>query len=303
MAGLITTGSHPKAQWPGVRTFFGLSYDQFPEEWSDIFEKKTSTKGAEEDVQSTGFGYAVIKGQGIGTTFVGNLQGWYKRYIHIVMGLGYIVTREEVEDNQYPELSMKRAAALAFSMRSSKEVFHANVINRMTDSNYVGGDAVSLISASHPINGGTFSNLLNPAADLSEAALEDLGIMTMTAVNNEGIPIPLIMQSLHIHPNDWFEANRILKSVLQSYTANNALNVLKSTNALPGGIKVNHYFTDTDAYFVKTNCPDGFISFSRRAIEFTKDNEFTTENAMAKATERYSCGFTDPRCAFASPGA
>jgi len=301
-AGLITTGAHPKAQWPGVHSWFG-TYEPFPTEYTDIFDVKSSSKGAEEDVQTTGFGYATVKSQGGAVDFTGNQQGWVKRYIHIVIALGYVVTREEVEDNQYSELSMKRSSSLKFSMRATEEVIHANIINRMTSASYQGGDGVSLLNASHPTTGGTFSNLLSPAADLSEASLEDLGVMVMTAVNNEGIPIPLLMQSLHIHPNDWYEANRILKSVLQNNTANNAINVLKSTNAIPGGIKINHYFTDTDAYFIKTNCPDGFNSFLRRSIEFTKDNEFTSENAMAKATKRFQCGWTDPRCAFGTPGA
>lgn len=300
--GLITTGAHPKALWPGVNAWFG-TYDPFPVEYTDLFDVMPSTKGAEEDVQTTGLGYASIKTQGQPVDFTGHQQGWIKRYIHIVIALGYIVTREEIEDNQYKELSMKRASSLKFSMNATKETIHANIINRMTSGLYLGGDGVALLSASHPITGGTFSNLLSPAADLSEAALEDIGVMVMTAVNNENIPIPLMMQSLHIHPNDWFEANRILKSVLQNDTANNAPNVLKSTNALPGGIKMNHYFTDTDAYGVKTNCPDGFKSFQRRALEFTKDNEFTSENAMAKATDRFQCSWTDPRCFYGTPGA
>ena len=300
--GLITTGAHPKAQWPGVHAWFG-TYDPFPEQYTDIFDVKTDSKGAVEDVQTTGFGYAAIKSQGGSVRFTGQQQGWLKRYVHVVYGLGYICTREEIEDNQYKELSMKRAASLKFSMRATKEVVHANVANRAASSSYPGGDGVSLANASHPIQGSTFSNLLSPAADISEAALEDLGVMVMTAVNNEGIPIPLMMMSLHIHPNDWFEANRILKSVLQNDTANNAVNVLKMTSAIPDGIKMNNYFTDTDQFFIKTNCPDGFNSFQRRAIEFTKDNEYTSENAMAKSTERYSCGWTDPRCSFWSVGA
>jgi len=299
----ITTGAHPKAQWPGVHEWFG-TYEPFPEEFPALFDVKPSPQmGVVEDVQTTGFGYASIKHQGGGVNFVGNNQGWYKRYVHVVYGLGYIVTREENEDNQYKELSIKRASSLKFSMRATKETIHANVVNRATTAGYTGGDGQVLASASHPIDGGTYSNLLSPAADISEAAIEDLGIMVMTAVNNEGIPIPLMMLSLHIHPNDWYEANRILKSVLQNDTANNAVNVLKSTNALPNGIHVNHYFTDTDAFGVKTNCPDGLNSFTRRAIEFTKDNEFTSENAMAKATERYVCGWTDPKGFYFSPGA
>jgi hypothetical protein len=302
---LITTGSHPKALWPGVATWFGISYDEFPEEYKDIFDVFTSDKNYEEDVQSYGFGLASIKDQGDSVSYTDVTQGPTKRYTHVVYGLGYIVTREEIEDNLYAELARKRAAALAFSMRTTKELVHANVWNRCTTSGYTGADGVVLLSDSHVTKGATQSNILSPAADLSETSLEDLNIMIMTAKDDLGIQVPLMAKSLHIAPNEWFEANRILKSVLQSLTSNNAINVLKSTNAIPGGIKVNHYFTDTDAYFLKTNIPadEGFKSYQRRAREFTKDNDFDTENAKAKATERYTASWTNWRVCYGTIGA
>ena len=304
MATPITTGSHPKALWPGVANWFGAAYDEHSEEYSQIFEVETSSKNFEEDVQMVGFGLAPVKKQSEGVTYTGHTQGWLKRYVHVVYGLGYIVTREEIEDNLYEEVSRKRAQALAFSMRQTKENVHANILNRITTAAYTIGDGQVLGSASHPLNGGgTFSNLLTPAADISEDAIEDMCIMVMQMVDDLSNKINLMPQCLIIPSDLWFEANRILQSTLQNDTANNALNVLKSTNALPQGIKMNHYLTDTDAFGIKTNCPRGFISYKRRAIEFTKDNEFSSENAMAKATERYSCGVTDPRCIIWSVGA
>lgn len=301
--GIITTGAHPKALWPGVQAWFGIKYDEFPEEWKDIFDEATSGKNYEEDVMSTGFGLAAVKAEGTGVTYTANSQKWLKRYVHVVYGLGYIVTEEELEDNLYKELAMKRASALAFSMRTTKEVVAANVINRATNTSYTGGDGSVLAASTHTTDAGSQSNILSPAADLSEAAIEDTVVMVMTAKNNDGLQIALQPRSLHIHPNDWFEANRILKSVLQNWTANNAVNVLNMANTIPEGPKINHYFTDTDQFFIKTNCPDGFKMLTRRARKFTQDNDFDTENAKAKATERYSVGWTDWRCCYLSPGA
>jgi hypothetical protein len=301
----ITTGSHPKALWPGINTWFGISYDEYPEEYRDMFDVFTSTQNFEEDVQSYGFPLAQVKNEGDSVSYTTNSQGPIKRYVHVVYALGYIVTREEIEDNKYEELARKRAAALAFSMKTTKEIVHANVWNRCTTAGYTGADGIVLLSASHVTTVANQSNILAPAADLSEASLEDLNIMIMTAKDDKGIQIPLMAKSLHIAPNEWFEANRILKSVLQNYTSNNAINVLKSTNAIPGGIKVNHFFTDSDAYFLKTNIPadEGFKSFQRRAREFTKDDEFDTENAKAKATERYTCSWTNWRVCYGTIGA
>ena len=304
MATPITTGAHPKALWPGVANWFGIAYNEHAEEFSQIFEVDTSTQNYEEDVQMVGFGLAPEKKQSEGVTYTGHTQGWVKRYVNVVYGLGYIVTREEIEDNKYEEISRKRATALAFSMRQTKETVHANVLNRATTAAYTGGDGEVLASASHPKNGGgTFSNLLDPAADISEDAIEDVCVMVMKFQDDLSNQINLMPQCLIIPPDLWFEANRILQSTLQNDTANNAQNVLKSTNALPQGIKMNHYLTDTDAFGVKTNCPRGLISYMRRSIEFTKDNEFSTENALAKATERYVPGWTDPRTIVWSAGA
>lgn len=303
MPGIITTGNIPKALKLGVNAFFGQSYGEHPEEYRSDFDVVTSDSNYEEDVLVTGFGLATVKDQAGSISYESQNQKWLKRYTHVVYGLGFMCSREEIEDNKYAELATKRAGSLAFSMRTTKEIVHANIWNRATNASYTGGDSSVLMVATHTTEAGNQSNILDPAADLSEAALEDLGVMVMTAKNDRGHQIPLVMQALHISANDWFEAHRILDSVLQNDTANNATNVLRSTNAFPKGIVMNHYYTDTDAYWVETNCPDGLKSFQRRPLEFTEDNDFDTENQKHKATERFSCGWTDWRRLFGSPGA
>lgn len=301
--GIITTGNHPKLLWPGIAAIWGLTYDQHPTEWTDLYDQKTSEKAYEEDLQSTGFGLAVIKRQGTGVHYATHAQGFITRSVHVAYALGYIVTHEELQDNQYKEVASKRAEANAFSMRQTKERVAALIYNRAFDSNYVGGDAVCMCSASHPSKAGLWSNALTPAADISEMALEDMCVMVYGATNDLGHQINLVPQSLHVHWSNWFEANRILKSVNQNDTANNAINVLRSTGVFPGGIKLNHYFSDADAFFVRTNIPRGMIAWDRESIPLKQDNDFDTMNAKAFAYERYSFNWTDPRGVYGSEGA
>lgn len=300
---IITTGSHPKHLWPGVAAFFGIAYEDHGDEWRELVDVKDSGKNYEEMVQNSGFGLAPQKPQGQSVAFDEDSQGETARWTHITYGLGYIVTREEIEDNQYESVSMDRALSLKISMVETKENVVANILNRGFTSGFNGGDGVTLFSTSHPTRAGNQSNQLATAADLSEASVEDMIIQIMGATNNRGIKIKLTPQSLHVPRQSWFEANRILQSVLQNDTASNAVNVLRATNALPNGIKMNHYFTDQDAWFIRTNAPKGMTLFQRRALEFTKDNEFSTENAMAKATERYSVYWGDWRCYYGTAGA
>ena len=303
MAGLIATGNHPAALWPGVKAWWGRQYDEHKVEYTDLFTMDTSTMHHEEDVQVTGFGLAPIKPEGQGTSYDSESQGFTKRYTHVTYSLGYIVTKEELSDNLYPVVSKRRAQANAFSMRQTKENVAANVYNRAVTGGYTGGDGVVLASASHTSKAGLWSNILAPAADLSEVSLEDLCIQIMGATNDRGLKISLMPRSLHVHRNEWFNANRILKSALQSNTANNDINALRVTNAIPEGIKVNHYFTDTDQFVIRTNAPRGMIGFQRWPMEFTQDNDFDTENAKAKSVERYCFGWTDPRGAYITIGA
>lgn len=296
------TGNFPKALLPGVKSWFGRTYDEHKAQYTDLFDVETSDKAYEEDVQVTGFGLATVKTQGGGVTYDDEMQGYVQRYTHVVYGLGFMVTQEELEDSQYEVVSKRRSQALAFSMRQTKEVVAANVYNRHSTAGYNGGDGVVMLSTAHPSSAGNWSNILSPAADLSEAALEDLVNMIHTATNDKGLRISLIPQSLIIPPQLWFEANRILKSTLQSGSAQNDINVLKATGAFPKGIIMNSYLTDQDAFFVRSNAPRGMVMFQRRALAVTTDNDFDTENAKFKATERYSMGWTDPRQIWGSAG-
>lgn len=303
MAGVITTGNHPKALWPGVNAWFGAKYQEHPLECTQVFNKSTSRKNYEEDVEQTSFGLAPVKAEGAGVQYDSHSQGYTKRYTHVAYALGYIVTKEELDDNLYTEVSMKRAGSLAFSMRQTKETVAANIFNRAFDSSYTGGDGKELLATDHPSLAGDWSNELAVAADLSEASLEDLMIQIMNAKNSRGLKISLMARKLIVPPALAFEAERIVKSNLQSGTANNDLNAMKSMGMLPEGVMVWHYLTDDDAWFLKTNAPEGIKHIERKAIEFTKDNDFDTDNAKAKAYERYTFGWTDPRAVYGSAGA
>ena len=300
---VIFSGNHPKALWPGVKAWFGVGYGEHPEEYRDLFDIETSSQAWEEDVQMKGFGLMPIKREGTPATYTGQTQGWVSRYTHVAYSLGFIVTYEELLNNLYAKVAGSRAKALGFSKRQTKENVAANVYNRATTGGYTGGDGVVLCATTHPSAAGNWSNILDPAADISEVALEDLCIQIMGATDDNGLKIALQPNSLLVPRQLWFEANRILKSTLQNDSANNALNVLRSTNALPGGIKVNHYFTDSDAYFMRTNCPDGMKGYQRHSYDLKKDNDFDTDNAKAKTYDYYSFGWTDPRGLFMSAGA
>lgn len=303
MAGVITTGNHPKALWPGIRKWWGRQYDEHQVEYTDLFTIDSSSQAYEEDVQVTGFGFAPVKPEGTSISYDTESQGYTSRYTHVAYALGYICTFEELRDNLYEVVSKRRARANAFSMRQTKENVGANVYNRAFNSSYTGGDGTELIATDHSTLSGDQSNHLTVAADLSEASLEDLMIQIAGAKNDRGLQISLMAQSLIVPRQLWFEANRILKSTLQNDTANNAINVLKSTNALPQGIKMNHYLTDPDAWFLRTNCPTGLTCFNRDKVPLEQDNDFDTKNAKAAAYERYSFGWTDWRDLFGSPGA
>lgn len=303
MAGVINTSNHPKALWPGVKVWWGRAYDDHQTEYTDLFETKSSDQAYEEMVQLTGFGLAPEKAQGAGVTYDSEVQGFTTRATHIAYALGYIVTHEELQDNLYAQVSQSRAPSLARAFRQTKERVGAAVYNRAFTSGYNGGDGVTLINTAHPnTSGGTWSNKLTVDADLSETALEDLIIQIMQATDDRGLLINLMPKSLHVAPANWFNANRILKTVYQTGTANNDVNVLKATNALPMGVKVNHYFTSGTAWFLRTNVANGMTYFEREGISFTQDNDFSTMNALSKGYERYSFAWSDPRAVFGTDG-
>ena len=299
---VITTGSHPKALWPGIKAWWGRSYDEHMPEYPDLFDIETSDKAYEEEVEITGFGLAPVKPQGQQIFYDVEVQGPVSRFTHVAYALGYIVTYEELRDNLYEAVSKRRAQQLAFSMRQTKENVLASVYNNGFSSSYNGADGQPLFSASHPTLAGNQSNLLTTAADLSELSVEDLCVQIMQTTNNRGLKISVLPQSLHVPTQLYFEANRIYGSVLQNDTSNNAINVLKAVGVFPKGIKVNHYFSSATAFFIRTNIPRGLQYFERDKISFDQDNDFDTKNAKAACYERYSAFWADWRGAFSTPG-
>lgn len=302
--GIISTGSHPKLLWPGVHETWGQVYNEHATEYTDLYEIDDSDRAYEEDVQITGFGLAPKKSEGKTVSYDSEVQGPVQRYTHVAYGLGYIVTYEELEDNQYEIVAMRRAKANAFSINQTIETVGAAVYNdAFTGSVFTFPSGQPLCSTAQVnTTGGTFSNALSPAADLSEPSLEDISVQIMGVQTDRGLFINIMPESLHIARQEWFNANRILKSVLQSGGANNDINVLKATNAFPKGIKMNHYFTNAHAWFVRTNCPNGMQFFWRNRPEFDQDNDFDTKNAKAASYMRFSAGCTDPRGIFGSNG-
>ena len=298
----INTGSHPKALWPGIHAWFGSSYKENPTEYTEIFKVDTSEKNYEEDVMITGFGLAPVKNEGATYSYDSESQGFTKRYKHVAYGLGYIVTREELADNLYEKVSKQRSKRLAFSMRQTRETVGANILNRAFNSSYTGGDSVELLSTAHTTLSGNQANELSVAADLSEASLEDLLIIVADAKNDRGLKIALRGMKLIVPTAEQFEACRILNSTLRVGSANNDVNAIKNLGLLPEGYVVNHYLTDTDAWFVKTDAPNGLMWFDREAVEFKQDNDQDTDNAKAKSYMRFSTGWTDWRGMYGSPG-
>jgi hypothetical protein len=303
MAGIINSSSFAKALWPGVNAWYGKAYDEYPVEWDKLFDKFTSRKQYEEDVGISSFGLANVKPEGAPIQYDSENQTFTTRYTHIVYALGFIITREIMEDDQYDVVGQRKAQGLAFSIRQTKEVVGANVYNRAFSGSYIGGDGVSMINASHPnFAGGTWSNQIATAADLSEAALEQACIDIANFTNDRGLKIAVRPEKLILPIQLEFEAERILKTERRVGTNNNDINALRQTGRFPGGIVLNHYLTNPLSWFVRTDVKNGLKMFERRGDEFEMDNDFDTENARFKATSRYSFGWTDPRAIYGSVG-
>lgn len=300
--GTITRSTMPDLLWPGIQAIFGINYEKLEKEYTKIFDVRKSTKAYEKVTEATSMGLAAVKAEGQSIVYDSPTQGPTSTFVHVTYGLGFIITREAMEDNQYQEVAEANAASLPWSMNTTKEIVHANVLNRAFSSSYVGGDGVALISASHPSVNGTQSNSLGAAADLSESALEDAITQIATAKNSAGLPIALRAEALVIGPGQIFNATRILNSSGRVGTNNNDVNAIKDLGLVPR-IIVNHYLDDPDAWFLITNAPNGLISYQRRPLEIEKDEDFDTENKKTKATERYSAGWGDPRAVFGNPGA
>lgn len=299
----ITTGSHPKALWPGVKKFFGDTYAEKEMVCTQVFPEYSSDKKYEEYVEETGFGLAPVKTESASISYDTDAQGYISRLTNVTYGLGAKVSQEAIEDNQYFSVARKKSAKLARSMRQTKENVFANILNRGFNSSFTGGDGKELLATDHPTLDGTQSNELAVSADLSEASLEDLLTLIRGMKDSRGLRIQAKGMMLIVPPELEFVATRIVRSTLQSGTANNDTNAMRELGMLPEGIVVWDYLTDADAFFVKTDVPEGLIRQERRALSLEQDNDFDTSNACMKATERYTAGWADWRGIVGSPGA
>jgi len=287
----------------GLNTVFGMEYDRHPEQWRALYSTEQSMKAFEEDVQMIGFGAAPTKAEGAMINYDSGREGFVSRYVHETVALAFAITEEAEEDGLYGSLGAKYARALARSMQQTKEIKGANIFNNATGTS-VGGDAVSLLNASHPLGGGgTASNILGTPADLSETSLETLLVQISTAVDDRSIPVALSGRKLAVPPQLVFIAERILKSNLRPGTADNDINALRNMGMIPEGVVVNQRFTDPDQYFILTDCPDGMKHFLRSPIKKAVEGDFETGNLRYKVRERYSFGFTDWRGVYGSEGA
>lgn len=297
--GPINTGSFPRGLIPGLRGIWGRDYKEWKPQFMDLFEKVSSDKSYEEYMGATGFGLGQIKSQGQSVSYDTEQQGYIARLANITFALGYMITMEEIMDNKYPKLADTRTHMLGFSMRQAQEQQGALTYNRAFTAGFVGADGVVLCSTAHTnIFGGTYQNTPTVAADLSEASLEDAMINIFGFVNDRGLFIQVIPRSLIVPRQEWYNANRILKSVYQSGTANNDINALKATNALPEGIKMNVYLTSPHAWFVRTIVDGGgtgMIYQERMPVDLYEDNDFDTRNFKMMAIQRYVFGWDDPR--------
>lgn len=303
MSGIVTSSSFAKLLWPGLNKVWGKEYNDYPVEWDKLFEHNKSDRAYEEDLGLSSFGLANVKAEGAPITYDTERQGFTSRYNNVVYALGFIITREIYEDDQYGKIGGQKAKALARSMRQTKETNGANIYNRAFNGSYVGGDGVSMINSAHPnVAGGTFSNQIAVASDLSEAALEQAVIDIAGFRDDRGLLIAAKAEKLVIPYQQQFEAKRILGADGRVGTDLNDPNVLKDMGIFSNVI-TNHYLTDADAWFILTSVKDGVKYFERRADQFEMDNDFDTENAKFKATARYAFGWSDPRAVYGSQGA
>lgn len=296
----INRGNFGKALFPGVHKWWMDGMNRTQPEYTALFDSETSNKAYEEEVMQSGFGMANVLGEGEAVSFDTMSQAFITRYTMVKYGLGFIITSEMIDDNQYAEVAKTRATELGFSMSQTKETVAANVYNRAFNSTYTGGDGKELLATDHPNwSGGTYANELATSADLSQASLEQAFIDIGKYTNDRGLKIAVLPQKLIIPVDLEFEARRILESPLEPDNSNNTINVMRGKLSYV----VNHYLTDTDAWFIRTNAPNGLKQFIRMAPKFSEDNDWDTENLKYKALERYAFGWTNPKGLYGSPGA
>ena len=288
---------------PGLNALFGLEYKNYQEEHKEIYETETSERSFEEETKLSGFSAAPVKSEGAAIAYDNAQEAWTARYSHETIALGFSITEEAVEDNLYDSLSKRYTKALARAMAYTKQVKAASVLNNGFSSSYVGGDGVALFSANHPlVSGGTNSNRLT-ASDLNETSLEAAVIQIAGWTDERGLLIAAKPGKLIVPPALMFTAKRLLDTELRVATADNDINALKAMGSIPGGYTVNHYLTDTNAWFLTTDVPNGMKHFVRTPLANSMDGDFDTGNVRYKSRERYSFGWSDPLGMFGSPGA
>jgi|TARA_R110000782_G_scaffold37739_2_gene89122 hypothetical protein len=289
---------------PGLNALFGLEYAKYENEHEQVYETETSDRSFEEEVKLSGFGQASVKDEGSAINYDTAQESFSTRYNHETIGMGFSITEEAMEDNLYDSLSARYTKALARSMAYTKQVKAANPLNQgFSGGNFNSGDGVDLFSTAHPlVSGGTNSNTFATQADLNETSLENAVIQIAGWTDERGLLIAAKPRKLIVPPAGMFTASRILESDGRPASSDNDLNALKANGSIPEGYVVNHFLTDTNAFFIMTDVPNGFKHFARTPLETSMDGDFDTGNVRYKARERYSFGVSDPLGAFGSSG-
>jgi len=297
----ISRGQLVKELEPGLNALFGLEYKRYENQHAEIFDSETSDRAFEEEVMLSGFGNAQTKPEGSGVTFDNAQETFTARYTHETIALAFSITEEAIEDNLYDRLASRYTKALARSMANTKQVKAANVLNNAFTTE-VGGDGQPLLDQAHPTIAGSFRNELATAADLNETSLEQSLIDINAFTDERGLKIAARGVKMIIPSELQFTAERLMKSAQRVGTADNDINAINNMGMIPQGYVVNNFLTDTDAFFIKTDVPNGMKMFVRAPIKTAMEGDFDTGNVRYKARERYSFGFSDPRGMFGSPG-
>ena len=298
----ISRGQLVKELEPGLNALFGLEYKRYENQHAEIFDTENSDRAFEEEVMLSGFANAQTKPEGSAVTFDNAQETFTSRYTHETIALAFSITEEAIEDNLYDRLASRYTKALARSMANTKQVKAANVLNNAFDPNFAGGDGKELLATDHPTIAGTFSNELATSADLNETSLEQSLIDIAAFTDERGLKIAARGVKMIIPSALQFTAERLMKSAGRVGTADNDINAVASMGMVPQGYVVNNFLSDDDAFFIKTDVPNGMKMFVRAPIKTAMEGDFDTGNVRYKARERYSFGFSDPRGMFGSPG-